>query len=176
MSFVTVLSCSASQKEIRAYIEPNPHWKIIEVCGYEHCDPMIDILKGKDVAFRVEFDRGNDGEFFIIQTIFTSVNNQFEFNPSNVMVKFKNEEILKPKGFTCSRTIWDLQYLRSNTSLRGPIPIKEGDCFVLFFDRPIPQVQVEEELVMNLGEALLENDRSIGVPLIHFRKSVGKQW
>lgn len=164
------LSCSGPQKELRAYIEPNPHWKMVEACGYEGCRPMVDFLKGKDVTFRVEFDRDNEKQFFIVQTMFTSVSNEFEFNPSNITIMLKNEETLRPKVFTCSHTIWDLHYLRSNSPLQGPVSIKELDCFLLFFDHPAPEVG--EELMMNINEALTENGRSIGIPLIHFRKNI----
>jgi len=120
----------------------------------------------------VEFEMGTEKQFFGILILFGSVKNKYEFNPSNVMVHF-NAETLKAKGFTCSNTIWDRHYLRSNPPLQGSMPIQEGDCFLLFFDLPVRQV--EEQFVMNIDEALTANAKSIGVPLIHFRKNVGKQ-
>lgn len=165
--------CAARQKEIRAYIEENPIWKMVENCGYENCLPMVDFLTGKDISTRLEFFKDQRNQFFVVHTEFTTVQDKFEFNPSAVKIKLSNGETLKPKGFTCSQTVFDLHYLRSNPSLQGPMHVREGDCFLLFFDRPVPQV--EEELVMNIDEALTANGRSIDVPLIYFRKNVAKQ-
>jgi len=163
------LSCSPVQKEIRAYTDQNPDWKMVENCGYERCYPMVDFLTGQDIALEVIFDENKKQQFFIIRTTFTSVNIQFQFNTSNVVVTTENRERLKPKGFTCSYTIANLRYLRSKPFLQGEIPVKPGDCYLLFFDHPAPPK--DEELTMDMNEALTANGKPIGMPLIRFRKN-----
>lgn len=192
-----ILSCSAPQKEVRAYIEENPNWKMVEACGYESCGPKVDYLTGKDIEIRVEFDRGNKNDHFDVHVWFRFVKNDFEFDPSNVHFELGKGETLTPKVFRCRFTDKErkyllslrseretanklyLDFLRSRPSLQGPIFLKKSvkddtdDCFWFFFDQPAPSL--EEEVTMNFNKALALNSQPIDVPLVHFRKNVGKR-
>ncbi len=133
---------------------------------------MVDFLASKDLKLRLEFD--NDWQtkrYFVIRTLFASIKSQIEYNPSTITVKLRNDVVLKPKVFTCSYTLWDLNYLRSAQSLQGSVPVEMNSCYLLFFDHE--QLSNDEEAEMNMNEAITSNGASIGIPLIHFRKNIG---
>ena len=90
--------------------------------------------------------------------------------PSYLTVKLGHGEVLKPKVFTCSYTIWDLDYLRTMPSLLGKVPVNNS-CYLLFFDHSPPAKNDEAE--MNLNVALSSIGKRMDIPLIYFRKNVG---
>ncbi|MBI5197067.1 MAG: hypothetical protein HZA19_00495 [Nitrospirae bacterium] len=167
-------------KEIRAYIDRNPNWKIVENCGYENCQPMVDFLTGENITAKIEFFKDNKNLFFDILLNFTNVNETFEFNTESIFVRLGNGMNLNPKVFRCGKTKEEIDYLlqpahserdllRLKPSLQGSISIMNLDCFRLFFDYPPPSI--EEEIVMNINSALTLKGKPIEVPLIHFRKN-----
>ncbi|MCG3113838.1 MAG: hypothetical protein MCM46_18695 [Candidatus Manganitrophus sp. SB1] len=174
MSFTSfALSCSAPQKEVRAYIEANPNWKMVEVCGYESCGPKVDHLKGKDIDIRLEVFKFQEHQFFVIGMDFMGLSGTYQFDPSKILIEVSNGKPLKPKRMSCNIPL-DVNDLRLASALPGPfpIPIKEDDCFSLFFDHPAPPN--DKELIMNFNKALTLNGEPVGIPLIYFRKNVAE--
>ena len=165
-----LLGCTTHQNEIRAYAVGNLNWKMVEGCGYENCDPMVDYLTGDDTTIRLEFDKMQ--HFFVIRITFISnVNRPIVFDPKNLKIMLKDEGILKPRVFSCSYTMWDLDYLRISPSLQNPVNVK-NDCFLLFFDHP--GLSLDEEVIMDINSALSSSGKQLVVPLIYFRKNPGK--
>jgi len=162
--------CAASQqKNVRASTQPSDDWQMYEDCGYEGCEPMVDFLKGPDITFKAEFDEGRNSSFFIIRLNIISLHEKsLQFYPPNVYVILPSGDKLTPKVFTCSNTIWDLSYLRTQPSLLAARSLSQNDCILLFFDHPFRTV--ESGLVLNVEDAIVSYGKSIGVPLIKFKK------
>lgn len=164
--------CAVSQKEIRAFMSDKtgkPGWQMVEKCGYQGCNPVVDFLTSKDMTIRIECDNDwKTKKYFIIRTFFDSISKQVEYNPSTVTVKFKNGTVLKPKAFTCSFTEWDLNYLRSQPSLQEQVSVSKDSCYLLFFDHPA--LAKGEEIEMNMNNALSSNGKSLDIPLVYFKK------
>jgi hypothetical protein len=157
------------QKEIRVFIEQNPGWKINEKCADDDCTMLVDFLTGKNMTIRVELDNDRQTKhFFIIRTEFTSLKYQAQYTPSNIKVKLKNGETLKPKVFTCYYTISDLEYLRARPSLEGSFPLNKLDCYLLFFDHPA--LGAGDEAIMDMNEAFTVSGKKLDVPLVRFLK------
>lgn len=180
--FLSMLSgCVQDYVLSRPIIKQNPYWEIVEGCGYEHCGPMVDFLSSSDIRIRIEARYNYTREkIFVIEASFLDTDfytltspksDEYEFDSSAVMVKLGNGTVLKPKGFTCSYTRWDLEYLRSAPPLSGSIPISENHCFLLFFDYPTPSV--EEEFTMNL-DGLKRNGEAVEVPTVYFKKGISR--
>ncbi len=169
-SIVLLQGCSlpVRQKDFRAYADDSSTWKMVEHCGYENCEPIVDFLTSEDLAIRLEFDNDDRTQhFFGIRTSFVPISAQYEFNPSTITVKLKNGEVLKPRAFTCAYTIWDLNYLRTTQSLQGSLPVKLNTCYLLFFDHE--QLSFTDDADMSINDAITSNGVSLGIPLIHFR-------
>lgn len=164
------VSCSGPEKEIRAYIEENPHWRMVEQCGYEHCGPKVDFLTAENFSIRLEGDRLNN-EYVIIRI-------SFERKPidliylSRVVATLDGEKLQKPRIFTCPFTRWELSYLRNAQVLQDPesIEVSHG-CFLVFFDHPVPNNF--REITLDFNDSVKFGERTIEVPLIHFRKNIG---
>ncbi|MBI4825122.1 MAG: hypothetical protein HY807_01680 [Nitrospirae bacterium] len=173
--FIAMLSGCIRRDHIisRPIINFNPNWTMVEECGYEGCLPMVDFLTSKDMKIRIQsFNHmENIGLFLVTVDFFSKNNSEFSFNHSDVIVKLGDGTVLKPKGFTCSYTRWDLEYLRSAPPLSGSIPISENNCFLLFFDYPSPSV--EEEFEMNL-DGLKRNGEAVEVPTVYFKKGISR--
>jgi len=170
--FITFGCASApmSQKEMRAYIDRVPGWAMVEKCGYENCAPMVDFLTSNNMTVRIEFDNDQQTrQFFMIKTEFITVKRAYQFNPSNLSIQISTEPVIKPKVFTCYYTIWDIQYLRDRPSLEGVLPIQAQDCYLLFIDHAAPSAN--DNLILNLTDAITVNGLHVDIPLIHFRKN-----
>lgn len=94
--------------------------------------------------------------------------NEIEFDPSSPIVRLADHEVLKPKGFPCSRTVMDLSYLRSAKGFKGSVPIATNACFYLFFDSRPPTV--EEKFLLKL-DGIKKRGEVVDVPDILFQKS-----
>jgi|GEM_PF-4578374 len=159
-------------REYRAFMEPDPNWGMDKRCDDMYCHLIIDFFVSKDMEFGVKFRKDMEQQFFTVRVDFESVRNLFQFSPSKVTVRLSNGQVLKAKAFTCAYTIRDIDYLRSHPSLPDGIPLKgsrASDCFLLFFDYPGPPI--EDELTIEMNEALTSNGMPTGIPLIHFRKN-----
>jgi hypothetical protein len=166
-SLFVVSGClSALQKQFRAYIDDDSRWKLVEGCSSEQCYPKVDYLKSADMTIKIEFDRHYKGDFFIIRTWFTEAARVCSYTPSGVTVQLKDGHTLFPKVLKCSNTIWDIHNLRSYSSIEEPVFINKRECFLLFFDHPIPLLY--DVFTMNMKQALTVNGEQIDVPLIRF--------
>jgi hypothetical protein len=151
---------------------------MLESCGYEGCTPMVDFLSAKDIRIRIEaFNHIKNPNLFLIRVgfvgkdFYTLKSDEYEFEPSAVTVKLSNGTVLKPKGFTCSYTRWDKQYLQSAPAIERAMTMKRNSCFLLFFD--YPPLSVEEEFTMNIyGLKRLGQPESI--PTVYFRKAISR--
>jgi hypothetical protein len=176
---ITLQRCASDHIISRPTIEKNPDWQMVESCGYEGCTPKVDFLSSNDIRIRIEaFNSGIRPPLFVIKVEFVGIDffsfksSQFTFDSSAVTVKLADGKILKPKVFTCSYTIWDLQRMRSKPSLMGQLPIVgDNSCFILFFDYPPPSV--DEEFLLNL-DGLKRGGQYIEVPAIFFRKGISR--
>ncbi|MFZ3116257.1 MAG: hypothetical protein WA133_14375 [Syntrophales bacterium] len=170
--------CARDHIISRPTIEKNPQWEMVESCGYEGCTPMVDFLSSKDIRIRIEaFNHVRNPNLFVIGVGFFGLDyydlksDEFTFDLSLISAKLSNGMILKPKVFTCSYTIWDLNHMRSKPSLGGQIRIVDNSCFTLFFDYSPPSV--EEEFIMNLG-GLKRKGQPAEVPMVIFKKGVSR--
>ena len=146
-------------------------WKMIENCGYEHCDPLVDFLTTEDVSIRIESLNDAPRTIFVIRVLFIPKNrNEVAFNPSVVSVKRADGRTLAAKGLPC-RTIFDISHLRSARPITGPVQIDKLDCFYLFFDSPPPSV--EEEFTLKLA-GVIRKGQALEVPDIIFRKGISR--
>jgi len=178
-SIVMLHGCARDHIISRPTIEKDPDWKMVESCGYEGCTPMVDFLSTRDIRIKIEaFDRGIKPQLFVILIAFVGSDffylksKEFSFDPSAVTVGLISGKTLKPKVFTCSYTIWDLQHMRSKPSLSGQIPItNDNSCFVLFFDYPPPPV--EEIFTMHI-EGLKKKGIPINIPTVIFKKGISR--
>lgn len=181
MFIVTLLQGCIPQDHIisRPTIEKNPEWEMVESCGYEGCRPMVDFLSATDIRIRMEAFN-HEQEIFVIRVSFVGTDfytlkspqlDEYDYDPSAVTVKLSNDTVLKPKGFMCSYTKWDKQYLQSASAIDGSIPVKKNSCFLLFFDYPPPSV--EEEFTMDLN-GLKRNGNSVEIPTVFFKKGISR--
>ena len=168
--FALIMGCTAAQKEIRASIEQDPEWRMIQNCGYEGCTPTVDFLIGKEMTIRIECDNDwQTKQFFTVGVSFDSFVPELDFYPSRVTIKMGDGEVLMPKGFSCSYTISNLEFLRSHPELQEPLNVKKRDCFLLFFDHPA--LSVDEEVVMYMDQAVTSKGTPIRLPPITFKKN-----
>lgn len=178
--FIGLLQGCIPQDHIisRPTIEKSPDWEMVESCECEGCLPMVDFLSAGDIRIRIQaFNHMKSPNLFLITVGFLGKDfyelksDEYEFDSSAVTVKLSNGMVLKPKGFTCSYTKWDKQYLRSASAIEGAMPIQKNSCFLLFFDYPPPSV--EEEFVLNL-KGLKRKGKTVEVPIVLFKKGTSR--
>jgi len=165
-----VASCT-HHPGLKAYAGNNPDWKMIEHCFGEGCHARGDFLIGHGGNIYIQFDEPSNKQFSTLSIHFGMLRKTLgdfeiplDFNPSKVLVRLPNGEMLMPKAFPCRRTIYELDYFRSNPGIEESSSVKEGDCFLLFFDRYVNP----KEITLDITEALVSTAKPINVPLIHF--------
>lgn len=177
---LTASGCSIPVKEIRAFIDEDPDWKIVERCGFEHCYPIVDYLTGKELIVRLEVNNEEDN-FYTIYIQFrdlanvplnTKTKRSLEFQPSKLIALL---DAKKPLNFELYKS---LNYYMKNKQIvvtsfpPGPISL-ETDYFIgLLFRSPYPAEA--KEITLNMNDALTSNGVPIRIPIIHFRKFSSK--
>jgi hypothetical protein len=166
-----IVGCKIPQKEIRAYIDFNPHWKMIENCGYQGCYPMLDFLTGKEATIIFEFDKNKP--YSVIKITFLSLSDkQIIFDPTYVSLTLSNSEVIKVKVFSTLDPTWYLQDISTSPSLKSPISVKEYDNYLIFFD--YTTAVLDKELILDIDNSLSSKGKPLGVPLIYFRKNLAR--
>jgi len=151
-------------------IRESKEWKMVKKCGYERCGALVDFLTGKYVTIRIESYSDEKENLFLISAEFLDTKNtEFKFNPSLATVELADHTLLKAKGFTCSYTITEVNYLRTVSSLSGFIPLNDNACFFLFFDAPPPSV--EEQFIFRFN-GVTRRGQPFDIPEVIFRKGI----
>jgi|SRR3990172_5223376 len=168
-----IQSCSTNTNIVASHlpsIEQDPSWKMIEVCGYEPCQPVA-ALKGKDIIIRVEPQTGTREEkvFTIDLTLSSKVYGQYEFNPSLSIVTLSNNRVLPAKGTKCNLPHIIHHYknaLRNAEAIKSPQSLGNYNCYTLFFEAYPPSDTEEFMLEIN---GLTKRGDKINIPSIYFR-------
>lgn len=164
------VSSSQSTVRMRAYIQSNNQgWEIVQrkVGGILE----IDGLKSDRVTIWLDLFRGRDGQFFQIMCEFKDFRGNAAFDPSRIMVRLGNGDVLRAKGLACSNVSMkdDVASLRSRSPIGERISLKENNCFFLFFD--YPSSSPGEEIVLDMNDSLTLQGNPVDVPPVVFRKT-----
>ncbi len=169
-----LLGCASSSQStvrMRAYIQNNnQRWETVQrrVGGILE----IDGLKSDRVTIWLDLSRGRDGQFFRIMLEFKDVRGNATFDPSRVMVKLGNGDVLRAKGLACSNASMkdDVASLRSRSPIGERISLKENDCFCLFFD--YSGSSLGEEIMLGMNDSFVLQGNPVDVPPVVFRKTM----
>jgi hypothetical protein len=162
------VSCAVLQEEYRAHIDSDQHWKMVETCGFEGCYPMVDVLIGNGTRARFDFYKIQRGQLIFVKVTFLAVKEDLTFDPAKITATLSGQRGLPVKGFRCANIIWDLQVMRHTPSVESPVQVSKNDCYILFIDY---QGLTQETIAMNINSALTLNGRSMGVPVIYFKRN-----
>jgi len=153
-------------------IRESTEWKTVRKCSSEGCYPLVNYFTRGDVSIGIESRNDVKEKVFLISTHFLVSNKvEFTFDPSLATVELADHTVLRAKGFTCSYTIADVNYLGSTPPLTGQISIQKNDCFLLFFDAPPPRV--EEQFVLKFN-GVTKRGQPFDIPEVIFRKGVSR--
>jgi len=156
---------------MRAYTQnSNQRWETVQrkVGGILE----IDGLKSDRVTIWLDLFRGRDGQFFLIMLEFKDVRGNATFDPSRVMVKLGNGNLLRAKSLACSNvsTKDDVASLRSHSPIGERISLKENHCFCLFFD--YPDSSLGEDTLLDMNDSFILQGNPVDVPPVVFRKTM----
>jgi len=160
-----LLSCGGAPLEIRAFIDNNPKWKMLENCGYQGCYPMVDFLTSEVATIRIEYDEGYHKEDFNIKIFISELHQPLSFNPSKLKARFVNDIELMPKGV---RFGLDKNQMRANPSLQESVLLKKYDGFHLFFDHSA--LVVGDGFTLDFNNAFTLNGIPVDVPVIYLKR------
>lgn len=169
---ITSVNCAVSQNEFRAYIDQDPHWKIVEMCGFQGCYPMVDVLTGENISIRFDFHKRQQGQLIYVTITFLEVDGIVTFNPTCITAVLNHTKPLQIKIFERSRLISDAQYLQLMTPLKGEIQIQKGDCYLLFVDY---QSLTNENITINIDNVFTLEGKKLKIPRIDFKRNPAYQ-
>lgn len=159
-------ACAIHQQEYRAHIDQVPGWQMKEICGFEGCYPMVDILVESRMSVRFDFYKIQNGQLIFALLRFLDAKDALILSPEKISATLSNGKNLPEKTFRCADAVWDLTLLRSMPPITGPIQIKKDDCLLVFFDY---QQLGDQSIAMNMNKALTTNSGGMDVPTIYFR-------
>lgn len=152
-------------------IEDDPFWEVVTVCGYEPCQPVA-ALKGKDGYIRIEPNTGTREESILtVELTFVELkDNQYEFDPSLIFIKFNGNKIVNTKGRRCNTTPAQIHQfkdaLTKASGISGQQQLnKKFDCYISFFD--IDNSLIGQAFSMKIN-GLIKDGQQINIPEIYF--------